>query len=99
MKKVVENVVEEVVETVVKKSAFMKVFKFIFGFKWLWFLVKRSGRKTLKAKDLTIIELMYGLWIRIKWLVLGVISGYLLYYFEMFVKLEEWIRTYIDGLG
>ena len=92
-----ENVViEEVVEEAVRKP-FRKVF--VLPFKWIWLLIKRSGRRTMRVKDMTIIQLIYGLWIRVKWFILGVIGGYLLYYFELFPKYQEWIQSVLDGLG
>lgn len=101
-----ENVVVDVVEEIVKKSIFggvglglKKGLLFIVTLKWVWLLIKRSGRKTFRAKDLTVVELVYGLWIRIKWFVLGVIGGYLLYYFELFVEFDKWIESIINGLG
>ena len=101
-----KEVVVDVVEEVVKKSLFGGVFLpfkkamlFVITFKWLWLLAKRSGRKTFRAKDLTVVQLVYGLWIRIKWFVLGVIGGYLLYYFELFVEFDKWLKLVIDGLG
>ena len=100
------GIVEEVVEEIAKKSflkviglAFKKIFIFIVTFKWLGLLIKRSFRKTMKAKDLTIVELLYGLWIRIRWFILGIIGGYLLHYFEFFTKIDEWIQRLIDAMG
>lgn len=101
-----ENVVVEAVEEIVKKSllsitgsGIKKAFLFVITFKWLWLLIKRTGRRTIRAKDLTITQLIVGLFVRIKWFILGVIGGYLLYYFELFPEFQYWIQSVLDGLG
>ena len=101
-KEVIDAVVEEVVKKTVFSGVFLAIKKtllFVVTFKWFWLLIKRSGRKAFRSKDLTMVQLIYGLWIRIKWFVLGVIGGYLLYYFELFVEFDEWIESVINGLG
>lgn len=101
-----DNLVVEAAEEIVKKSfikaagiGIKKVLLFVITLKWLLLLIKRAGRKAITAKDLTIMQLVIGLYVRVKWLILGVIGGYLLYYFELFPEFEDWIQSILNGLG
>jgi hypothetical protein len=39
------------------------------------------------------------LWIKVWWVVFGLIGGYLLHYFGVFIQLDDWIQLLIDAMG
>lgn len=59
-------------------------------------LLGRTFGKLSGAKNLTIVELARAWYIRMKWLLLGVVLGYILYRFDLFVEIEKWFLNILN---
>ena len=96
------------IKAILKKALFV-----IITLKWLlelikllWSLLGKCANNMRKALKLSITDKYdeSGVWATVLWIkfwfvVFGLIGGYLLHYFELFTKIDEWVKLIIDAMG
>jgi len=108
-----ETVVNKISPFARFRSVLKKILFFIITLKWIletiklaWSLGGKSANHMRKALKLSITD-KYDessvwatvLWIKFWAIAFGLIGGYLLHYFELFTKLDEWVQLIIDAMG
>ena len=95
------------------RSVLKKILFFIITLKWIletikltWSLGGKCANHMRKALKLSITDKYDegGVWATVLWIkfwaiAFGFIGGYLLHYFELFTKIDEWVELIIDAVG
>lgn len=81
----------EVVDAPIRKKRrlIFRIFGSIFG---------KTYRNVSVAKELTLFQLLRAWYIRVKWLLFGVVVGYILYRVDIFINIEEWFKSLYHGM-